>query len=104
MQTAIHHVVPLAAPGMLTGAIIGMARNLDKTVIAEGVETAWQSRALLIGEVIAGRVDIYFCPVVSALPHLRASRGSQHSGVDNSTNAIDHISDWVANNLAGRTA
>lgn len=30
-------------------AIIGMARNLDKTVIAEGVETAWQSRALLIG-------------------------------------------------------
>jgi diguanylate cyclase (GGDEF)-like protein/PAS domain S-box-containing protein len=30
-------------------AIIGMARNLDKTVIAEGVETAWQSRALLVG-------------------------------------------------------
>ena len=30
-------------------AIIGMARNLDKTVIAEGVETTWQSRALLIG-------------------------------------------------------
>ena len=30
-------------------AIIGMARSLDKTVIAEGVETAWQSRALLFG-------------------------------------------------------
>ncbi len=31
MQTAIHHVVPLAAPGMLTGAIIGMARALGET-------------------------------------------------------------------------
>jgi diguanylate cyclase (GGDEF)-like protein/PAS domain S-box-containing protein len=30
-------------------AIIGMGRNLDKTVIAEGVETSWQSRALLVG-------------------------------------------------------
>ena len=26
MQTVLHHVVPLAMPGMLTGAIIGMAR------------------------------------------------------------------------------
>lgn len=30
-------------------AIIGMARKLDKAVVAEGVENAWQSRALLIG-------------------------------------------------------
>jgi len=31
MQTAFHHVVPLAVPGMLTGAIIGMARALGET-------------------------------------------------------------------------
>jgi len=31
MQTAFHHVAPLAAPGMLTGAIIGMARALGET-------------------------------------------------------------------------
>lgn len=31
MQTAFHHVVPLALPGMLTGAIIGMARALGET-------------------------------------------------------------------------
>ena len=31
MQTVLHHVVPLAMPGMLTGAIIGMARALSET-------------------------------------------------------------------------
>jgi phosphate transport system permease protein len=31
MQTVFHHVVPLAMPGMLTGAIIGMARALGET-------------------------------------------------------------------------
>lgn len=31
MQTAFHHVVPLAAPGMMTGAILGMARALGET-------------------------------------------------------------------------
>ena len=31
MQTVLHHVVPLAMPGMLTGAIIGMARALGET-------------------------------------------------------------------------
>ena len=31
MQTVLHHVVPLALPGMLTGAIIGMARALGET-------------------------------------------------------------------------
>ena len=31
MQTIIHHVLPLAMPGMLTGAIIGMARALGET-------------------------------------------------------------------------
>lgn len=30
-QTVAHHVVPLALPGMLTGAIIGMARALGET-------------------------------------------------------------------------
>ena len=29
--------------------------------------------------------------------------GSQHSSVDNSTNAMDYIADWVAENLGGRT-
>ena len=31
MQTVSHHVLPLAMPGMLTGAIIGMARALGET-------------------------------------------------------------------------
>ena len=31
MQTVFHHVVPLALPGMLTGAIIGMAGALGET-------------------------------------------------------------------------
>jgi phosphate transport system permease protein len=31
MQVALHHVLPLAMPGMLTGAIIGMARALGET-------------------------------------------------------------------------
>ena len=31
MQTILHHVLPLAMPGMLTGAIIGMAQALGET-------------------------------------------------------------------------
>lgn len=31
LQTVFHHVVPLAMPGMLTGAIVGMARALGET-------------------------------------------------------------------------
>lgn len=31
MQTVAHHVLPLALPGMLTGAILGMARALGET-------------------------------------------------------------------------
>ncbi len=31
MQVVFHHVLPLAMPGMLTGAIIGMARSLGET-------------------------------------------------------------------------
>jgi phosphate transport system permease protein len=31
IQTTFHHVTPLALPGMLTGAIVGMARALGET-------------------------------------------------------------------------
>ncbi len=31
VQTIVHHVLPLAMPGMMTGAIIGMARALGET-------------------------------------------------------------------------
>ena len=31
MQTMLHHVVPLAMPGMLTGTIIGLAQALGET-------------------------------------------------------------------------
>lgn len=31
MQTLLHHVLPLALPGMLTGAIIGLAQALGET-------------------------------------------------------------------------
>ncbi|MGB0263098.1 MAG: ABC transporter permease subunit, partial [Henriciella sp.] len=30
-QTVFHHILPLAAPGIITGAIIGMARALGET-------------------------------------------------------------------------
>jgi phosphate transport system permease protein len=31
MQMVVHHVLPLALPGMLTGTIIGMARALGES-------------------------------------------------------------------------
>ena len=31
MQTVVHHVLPLAMPGMLTGTIIGMASALGES-------------------------------------------------------------------------
>ena len=31
MQVVLHHVLPLAMPGMLTGAIIGLAQALGET-------------------------------------------------------------------------
>jgi phosphate transport system permease protein len=31
MQASLHHVVPLATPGILTGTIIGMAQALGET-------------------------------------------------------------------------
>jgi phosphate transport system permease protein len=31
VQTVLHHVLPLAMPGMLTGTIIGMARALGES-------------------------------------------------------------------------
>ena len=31
MQVVLHHVLPLAMPGMMTGAIIGMAQALGET-------------------------------------------------------------------------
>jgi phosphate transport system permease protein len=31
LQTQVHHVLPLALPGMLTGTIIGMAQALGET-------------------------------------------------------------------------
>ena len=31
LQAALHHVLPLATPGILTGTIIGMARALGET-------------------------------------------------------------------------
>jgi phosphate transport system permease protein len=31
VQTTFHHVAPLALPGMLTGAIVGMARAIGET-------------------------------------------------------------------------
>jgi phosphate transport system permease protein len=31
VQTVLHHVLPLAMPGVLTGAIIGMARALGES-------------------------------------------------------------------------
>ncbi len=58
MQTVTHHVLPLAMPGMLTGAIIGMARALGET-----------APLLMIG-MVAFIVDVpsSFSDPASALP------------------------------------
>ena len=58
MQMVFHHVLPLALPGMLTGAIIGMARALG------------ESAPLLMIGMVAFIVDVPNSPVdpASALP------------------------------------
>jgi phosphate transport system permease protein len=58
MQTVFHHVLPLALPGMLTGAIIGMARALG------------ESAPLLMVGMVAFVVEIPHTPLdpATALP------------------------------------
>jgi phosphate transport system permease protein len=58
MQMVLHHVVPLALPGMLTGTIIGMARALG------------ESAPLLMIGMVAFIVDIPSSPLdqATALP------------------------------------
>lgn len=58
MQTVFHHVLPLALPGMLTGAIIGMARALG------------ESAPLLMVGMVAFVVDVPTSPLspATALP------------------------------------
>jgi phosphate transport system permease protein len=58
MQTVFHHVLPLAMPGMLTGAIIGMARALG------------ESAPLLMVGMVAFIVDVPQTPLdpATALP------------------------------------
>jgi phosphate transport system permease protein len=58
MQTVLHHVLPLALPGMLTGTIIGMARALG------------ESAPLLMIGMFAFIVDVPVSPVdkATALP------------------------------------
>jgi phosphate transport system permease protein len=58
MQTVFHHVLPLALPGMLTGAIIGMARALG------------ESAPLLMVGMVAFIVDVPAMPLdpATALP------------------------------------
>jgi phosphate transport system permease protein len=58
VQTVTHHVVPLALPGMLTGAIIGMARALG------------ESAPLLMVGMVAFVVDIpkHFTDAATVLP------------------------------------
>ncbi|HEX7080860.1 MAG TPA: phosphate ABC transporter permease PstA [Gammaproteobacteria bacterium] len=58
MQTVLHHVLPLALPGMLTGTIIGMARALG------------ESAPLLMIGMVAFIVDVPQTPLdpASALP------------------------------------
>jgi phosphate transport system permease protein len=54
MQTVFHHVLPLAMPGMLTGAIIGMARALG------------ESAPLLMVGMVAFVVDVPGSPLAPA--------------------------------------
>ena len=54
MQMVLHHVLPLAMPGMLTGTIIGMARALG------------ESAPLLMIGMVAFIVDVPDSPLSSA--------------------------------------
>jgi phosphate transport system permease protein len=54
MQTVLHHVLPLALPGMLTGTIIGMARALG------------ESAPLLMVGMVAFIVDVPDSPLAPA--------------------------------------
>ena len=58
VQTVVHHVLPLALPGMLTGAIIGLARALGETA------------PLLVIGMVAFIVDVPTAPTdpATALP------------------------------------
>jgi len=59
MQSVVHHVLPLAAPGILTGTIIGLAQALGETApllligmvaFVRGYPAAWSDSNGLFGE------------------------------------------------------
>lgn len=70
-----------ANPGKLNFASLGIGSavhmSAERFRVAAGydaVHIPFKGGAEALGEVIAGRVDYYFCPIATALPHIQAGR------------------------------
>jgi tripartite-type tricarboxylate transporter receptor subunit TctC len=58
-----------AKPGSFNFASVGIG-----SAVHEAVHIPFKGGAEALTEVIAGRVDYYFCPIATALPHIRDGR------------------------------
>lgn len=70
-----------ANPGKLNFASLGIGSavhmSAERFRVAAGYEAVhipFKGGAEALSEVIAGRVDYYFCPIATALPHIQAGR------------------------------
>jgi tripartite-type tricarboxylate transporter receptor subunit TctC len=70
-----------ANPGKLNFASVGIgsavhmsAERFRVSAGYEAVHIPFKGGAEALSEVIAGRVDYYFCPIATALPHIRAGK------------------------------
>lgn len=70
-----------ANPGKLNFASVGIgsavhmsAERFRLSADYEAVHIPFKGGAEALSEVIAGRVDYYFCPIATALPHIRSGR------------------------------
>jgi tripartite-type tricarboxylate transporter receptor subunit TctC len=70
-----------AAPGKLTYATAGTGSgthmNAEKFKLAAGIDTVhipYKGTPEALGDTMNGRTDIYFCPIIAALPMIRDGR------------------------------
>ena len=81
-KTAADHVkAAKAQPGKLTYATAGTGSgthmNAEKFKLAAGIDTVhvpYRGTPEALGDTMNGRTDIYFCPVIGALPMIRDGR------------------------------
>ena len=70
-----------ANPGKLNFATVGVGSavhmSAERFRVAAGYEAVhipFKGGAEALGEVLTGRVDYYFCPIATALPHIREGK------------------------------